>query len=208
MSYRDYFDTDGLRNLVEKFIHDPDKSKYNEQDVKTKYILPLIEILGWDIHSLDQVKEESPAGVGFIDISLRIYSIPRILVEAKKFGKLDGTRQRRGRKISWEEQTLEYAYSLQTDWCLLTNFEELRLYFTPASTPTKAKLKVLKYNDYLTNDGLEIFKNLSFKGVLEGLINRLAKKRERRSIDIEIAADLLTSNLEIFRVLNKKLNWT
>ncbi|MHA1488378.1 MAG: Eco57I restriction-modification methylase domain-containing protein [Promethearchaeota archaeon] len=204
MSYSDYFDTDKLKDLVEKFNQDPDKSKYTEQDVKTKYILPLIEILGWDIHSLDQVKEESPAGVGFVDISLRIYSIPKILVEAKKFGKLDGTRKRRGRKITWEEQTLEYAYSLQTDWCLLTNFEELRLFFTPASTPTKAKIKVLKYDDYLTNDGLEIFKYISFKGVLEGLINRLAKKRERRPIDIEIAADLLTSNLEIFNILNKK----
>ncbi|KKL75493.1 hypothetical protein LCGC14_2054350 [marine sediment metagenome] len=204
MSYSDYFNIDKLKDLVEKFIQDPNKSQYIEQDVKTKYILPLIEILGWDIHSLDQVKEESPAGVGFVDISLRIYSIPKILIEAKKFGKLDGTRQRRGRNITWEEQTLEYAYSLQTDWCILTNFEELRLFFTPASTPTKAKIVVLKYNDYLTNDGLEIFKYISFKGVLEGLINRLAKKRERRPIDIEIAADLLTSNLEIFEVLDKK----
>ncbi len=204
MSYSDYFNTDKLKDLVEKFIQDPKKSQYSEQDVKTKYILPLIEILGWNIHSLDQVKEESPAGPGFVDISLRIYSIPKILVEAKKFGKLDGTRQRRGKKITWEIQTLEYAYSLQTDWCILTNFEELRLFFTPANTPTKAKIVVLKYNDYLTNDGLEILKYLSFKGVLEGLINRLAKKRERRPIDIEIAADLLTSNLEIFEVLDKK----
>lgn len=204
MSYSDYFDTDKLRDLVEKFNQDPNKSQYSEQDVKTKYIHPLIQILGWDINSLDQVKEESPAGPGFVDISLRIYGIPKILIEAKKFGILDGTIQRRGKTITWEEQTLEYAYSLQTDWCLLTNFEELRLFFTPASTPTKAKIKVLKYDNYLTNDGLEIFKYISFKGVLEGIINRLAKKRERRPIDIEIAADLLTSNLEIFEVLNKK----
>ena len=204
MSYSDYFDTDKLKDLVEKFIQDPKKSQYSEQDVKTKYILPLIELLGWDIHSLDQVKEESPAGPGFVDISLRIYSIPKILIEAKKFGTLSGTRLRRGRTITWEEQTIEYAYSLQTDWCLLTNFEELRLFFTPASTPTKAKIKVLKYDNYLTNDGLEIFKYISFKGVLEGIITRLAKKRERRPIDIEIAADLLASNLEIFEVLNKK----
>ena len=204
MSYNDYFDTVGLNDLVEKFKQDRNKSQYTEQDVKTKYILPLIEILGWDIHSLDQVKEETPAGVGFVDISLRIYSIPKILVEAKKFGVLDGTRKRRGRKITFEEQTLEYSYSLQTDWCILTNFEELRLFFTPASTPTKAKIIELKYNDYLTNEGLEILKYISFKGVLEGVINRLAKKRERRPINIEIAADLLVSNLEIFEVLNDK----
>ena len=204
MSYSDYFDTDKLSNLVEKFIQDPKKSQYSEQDVKTKYILPLIEILGWDIHSLDQVKEESPAGPGFVDISLRIYSIPKILLEAKKFGTLNGTRQRRGRNITWEEQTLEYSYSLQTDWCVLTNFEELRLFFTPAGTPTKAKIIELRYDNYLTNDGLEIFKYISFNGVLEGVINRLAKKRERRPIDIEIAADLLSSNLEIFEVLNER----
>jgi len=204
MSYSDYFDTDKLSNLVEKFIQDPKKSQYSEQDVKTKYILPLIEILGWDIHSLDQVKEESPAGPGFVDISLRIYSIPKILLEAKKFGTLNGTRQRRGRNITWEEQTLEYSYSLQTDWCVLTNFEELRLFFTPAGTPTKAKIIELRYDNYLTNDGLKIFKYISFNGVLEGVINRLAKKRERRPIDIEIAADLLSSNLEIFEVLNER----
>lgn len=204
MSYSDYFDTESLKKLVEKFKQDPDKSQYTEQDVKTKYILPLIEILGWDIHSLDQVKEESPAGVGFVDISLRIYSIPKILVEAKKFGTLDGTRQRRGRTITWEEQTLEYSYSLQTDWCILTNFEEFRLFFTPAATPTKAKIITLNFENYLSNTGLEIFKYISFNGVLEGIINRLAKKRERRPIDIEIAADLLISNLEIFKILNKK----
>ncbi|MHA1438982.1 MAG: Eco57I restriction-modification methylase domain-containing protein [Promethearchaeota archaeon] len=204
MSYSDYFNKEKLKDLIEKFINDPNKSQYSEQDVKTKYILPLIEILGWDIHSIDQVKEESPAGPGFVDISLRIYSIPKILIEAKKFGTLNGTRQRRGKTITWEEQTLEYAYSLLTDWCILTNFEELRLFFTPASTPTKAKIKVLKYDNYLTNEGLEIFKYISFKGVLEGLITRLAKKRERRPIDMEIAADLLISNLEIFEILNKK----
>ena len=204
MSYSDYFDSDKLNDLVNKFIQDTNKPQYSEQDVKTNYILPLIEILGWDIHSIDQVKQESPAGVGFVDISLRIYSIPKILIEAKRFGTLDGTRQRRGKTITWEEQTLEYSYSIQTDWCILTNFEELRLFFTPASTPNKAIIKVLKYDNYLTNEGLEIFKYISFNGVLEGLIDRLAKKRDRRPIDIEIAADLLASNLEIFEILNKK----
>lgn len=34
------------------------RSEFNEQDTITKFIMPLLEVLGWDIYDISEVKQE------------------------------------------------------------------------------------------------------------------------------------------------------
>ncbi|MBY9007674.1 MAG: N-6 DNA methylase, partial [Candidatus Lokiarchaeota archaeon] len=206
MSVEEYIDIKKIKDLIKKYrsLSDDQKSEFSERDVCTKFIIPLIDALNWDVSSINEVKEEKSSGSGFVDVSLSIYGKPKILVENKKFGSLDGRTQRKGRNITFEEQVFDYAYHLNADWCVLTNFEELRLIFAKSRTPRDGKIVDLKLKDFFSHDGLRILKYLSKLSVMKGEINSLERKRKRLPINVKFSNDLLTINKNIITDYNKK----
>ncbi|MCP8322912.1 MAG: hypothetical protein L6N96_01875 [Candidatus Methylarchaceae archaeon HK02M2] len=75
------------------------EGEFSEADVGSKFILPLLDILGWDINDIDEVKEQRRTLSGLVDYSLAIHGKPHLVVEIKKFTEdLDGYRDVRGRR--------------------------------------------------------------------------------------------------------------
>ena len=193
MTITDYFDINELSLKIKEYdnLNNTQKNSFSERDVCTKFILQLLKILKWDINNINEVKEEASAGKGFIDISVMIYGITKLIIENKKFGTLDGKTVRRGKTVTFEEQVLDYAWQKKVDWAILTNFEEIRLFFTHVKTPKHGKMISIKYNQLQTKEGIEFLKRISKKGISEGLLNNLALKRERLPIDEEFSKKLL-----------------
>ncbi|PJF27634.1 MAG: hypothetical protein CUN52_14210, partial [Phototrophicales bacterium] len=47
-----------IRDLVDKFRHDPLATTYHEAQIYKDYVLPLFAILGWDVNSREVTIEE------------------------------------------------------------------------------------------------------------------------------------------------------
>ena len=195
MEPQTYFDINEIEKLVEEYecLKDEDKQKYSERDVNTKFIQRLLNILGWDINSIDEVREEASSGKDSIDISLMIFGIPKLIVELRKFGTLDGNTIRRKIKMSYEEQLLDYAWQKKIDWGLLTNFEEFRLFFThvKSNEPKDGLIISLRFDELLTKKGYEFLEIISKKGISDGLLENLQLKETRASIDTDFSKNLL-----------------
>lgn len=169
--------------------------QYNEPNVRMKFIEPLLEALGWEVRKgIDIVEAEQQTLTGPVDFALKVNGRTKIVFEIKKFAEdLDGYRESRGRKESYVEQAIRYAYHKNADWAVLTNFEEFRVYNVRWDVKTVEERLLppfpLKYNEYLENfDKLWL---LSKESVISGRLDEWIKKGLRSPIDREILNDLL-----------------
>lgn len=164
--------------------------QFTEADVGSKFILPLIKALGWDIRNIDEVKEQKTTLSGPADYLLMLKTIPKIVFEIKKFGEdLDGKRVVRGKEESYPFQVTRYAWNLKVDWCVLTNFRELRLYYAHTKKPEDGLVFTLKFNRYL-NSGFDDLCLISKESVVSGKLDTYEKRRSRVDIDKRILEDL------------------
>jgi hypothetical protein len=98
----------------------------NERATGQALVEPLLGILGWNTHDLDEVYPEFyVTDSGRVDYVLKINGMPVIYIEIKKIDEdLNGIR---GGK-TYAEQAMDYAWKKKATWAVLTNFKELRLY--------------------------------------------------------------------------------
>jgi predicted type IV restriction endonuclease len=108
-----------IADLVERYNHavvEGNVSQFSEADVGSKFILPLLEALGWDTKNIDEVKEQKRTLTGPADYSLNVRKAPKVIVEIKKLTEdLDSTRVIRGREESFPYQATRYAWHLKVD---------------------------------------------------------------------------------------------
>ncbi|MFC6723205.1 Eco57I restriction-modification methylase domain-containing protein [Halobium palmae] len=188
-------DVDAIQNLVDSYhAHSPrERKQMKEAGVRQQFINPLLRALGWDT-TTDQVKPEQRTLVGDADYALSLKGREQFFIEAKSFSAdLDGERRKSSDETqSYVEQAIDYAWHQGCDWAVLTNFEELRLYFTHVNKDNleKGRIFTLTVDDYTTKDGLEELSNLSKQGVSDGSLERLERGRERESVTKEILNDL------------------
>jgi len=165
--------------------------QFSEADVGSKFILPLLEALGWDTKNIDEVKEQKRTLTGPADYSLNVRKAPKVIVEIKKLAEdLDSTRVIRGREESFPYQATRYAWHLKVDWCILSNFKEIRLYYAHTVKPEDGLVFKFSYDHYLNASVLEQLWLLSKESVLSGKLDTLEKRRTRSEIDKEILNDL------------------
>jgi hypothetical protein len=139
-----------LSNLYETYKKKYGKEgigKLSEADIKKDFINPLFQALGWVITNSWEYDEETYVrGAGFVDISIWIDDpttpdtrVPKIFVEAKKFGKIESVSERGkqtdlyGKRIvgDWtleERQILNYCAQAKIRWAVLTNYEKFRVF--------------------------------------------------------------------------------
>ncbi len=100
-----------IRKLIEtydKMVIDGKIRQFSEADVGSKFILPFLEALGWDIKNIDEVREQRRTLTGPVDYSINVNKLPKLVVEIKRFDEsLDATRITRGR----EERVFTRGYS-------------------------------------------------------------------------------------------------
>jgi type I restriction-modification system DNA methylase subunit len=194
-------ETSKLMKQYEKVVNEGKEKDYSELDVGSKFILPLFEKLGWDIKNINEVKEQKRTIVGPVDYSLNIDEKPKILVEIKKFENLDGYRTTKGRKQTYPEQAINYAWHVKADWAILSNFKETRLYYSHVREPKEGLIYKLDFSEYIEEfDSLWL---LSKDAVISGILDTFERRRTRENIDIEILKDLyecrilLTNNIHL-----------
>lgn len=179
-----------LQAAYEKVVSKDEESEFSEADVGSKFMLRLIEALGWDINNIDEVKEQKRTTSGPVDYSLNINRRPKLLLELKKFGEsLDGHRTVRGKEETFPEQAVRYAWNLRVDWVILTNYKELRLYYSHVRRPKDGLAFILTYDKYA--EAADRLLVLSKESVVSGGLDTYEKRRERENVDKEILGDLL-----------------
>jgi len=87
-------------------------------------IEPLLEVLGWNIRTPDEVQRQYPIQIGkrteYVDIALKIQNKPVVFIEAKS---VDTSLY-----DHLAEQPINYANTEGVSWCVLANGRELRVY--------------------------------------------------------------------------------
>jgi len=121
-----------VRQLIESYdsiVRMGKKAEYSEADVGSKFILPLLSALGWDVAKIEDVKEQRRTLTGVADYSLfNVGGTAKIFLELKKFEEdLDGSRRVGGKVKSFPQIAIDYAWQSRADWAVLTNFAEIRL---------------------------------------------------------------------------------
>jgi hypothetical protein len=168
----DGIDPEALSSIVERYhdLGETAQRQKNETPVRQQFINPLLRALGWDTES-EEVRPEFRTDVGPADYALILNGRDQFYLEAKKFypdGGLDGYRLEDGERRYYVDQAIDYAYHQRCDWAVLTNFRELRLYWTHIgrdADPSKGLVLQLTVDDFTTDDGLEDLSKLSKRGV-------------------------------------------
>jgi len=196
-------DIEKIEELIDKYanLSKRDRKDKDESKVRQHYINPLLRALGWDTES-DQVIPEQRTVTGDADYALAANGREQYYIETKRFRKgLDGSRRVRGEKQSYVEQAVDYAWHQGCDWAVLTNFKELRLYFTHVSKDNleDGHIFTLTYDEYTDPEGITNLVKLSKEAVINGSLTSLEKRRERESVTTEILNDLSDSRVALTR---------
>jgi predicted type IV restriction endonuclease len=122
-----------LKTLVPKISKDKE-DRINEETTKIGYILPVLQALGWDTSSRDEVEPEFRAkgSRNPVDFALKVMRTPRLFLEAKGLGEDLGNHK-------CVRQVLHYAYDADVEWCVLTDGDEWRFYNSKAPVPVDEK---------------------------------------------------------------------
>lgn len=173
-----------------------------EEDTKRVFVNPLLEILGWDIQDLDEVKnqyrhrsQDNP-----VDYALFMLRTPCLFVEAKPLNASLDDRK-------WTSQTIGYAATAGVEWCVLTNGDEYRLYNAHAPVDADEKLfrKVRlsdETSDAVTAETLDL---LSKSKMEEKRLNVLWKAHfVDRRVKAVLETLIHTQDASLVRLLHKK----
>jgi Eco57I restriction-modification methylase/TaqI-like C-terminal specificity domain/Type I restriction enzyme R protein N terminus (HSDR_N) len=194
---------DAIKALVAKFDQNKDsylRSTYNEAQVRTEFIDPLFEALGWDVanrqgfaEAYKEVIHEDAVKIGSAtkapDYSFRIGGVRKFFVEAKK-PSVDIHDD-----PSPAFQLRRYAWSAKLPLSVLTDFQEFAVYdcrVKPAESdkPSVGRLVYLKYTDYETRwaDVLSVF---SKDGLLRGSFDKFAASNRVKKGTTEVDSAFL-----------------
>ena len=190
----------GLVDRFEQVRRSGKEGTFSEADVSSKFILPLLEILGWNINDINEVKEQRRTLSGPVDYTLALNRKLCLVVELKKFTEdLDGYRTVRRRRETFPEQATRYAWHLKVEWVLLTNFKEVRLYNSYYKNPADGLRLQIRYTHFYSDfDKLWV---LSRQSVESGELDKIERKAERKNIDEAVLEGLL----EIRRLLSRNI---
>ena len=87
---------------------------YGEEATKQSIILPLLNLLGWNVFKNEEVAPEFSIENGRVDYSLRLNNSNEVFIEVKKTSEdLD--------KIQYQEQLLNYSFRHGVELAILTN---------------------------------------------------------------------------------------
>ena len=180
---------------------DPQRIKrYNEENTKKDFILPLFKALGWNVDDSSEVAAEEKVSNKRVDYALKLGGVSRLLVEAKPLG-ADLFNP------DFARQAINYGYNLGVSWAILTNFEEIIVFYALAETKDlgRARYLHLASEDYVTNfDKLWL---LSRESVAQARLDEEAEKtglmpaRRPPSVEKKLYAQLRQWREELFTQL-------
>lgn len=167
-----------------------------EQETCTRFILPMLKALGWDVENTDDVREQRRTARGPSGYELLTGGVLRVVIETKGISNdLDGHDAARGKKTPYPTQAIQYAWNLRVDWVVLTNFEEIRLYHALAKTPEDGLVFAMSVDDIVHR--LDDLSLLAKESVESGRLDALNLRRGRKAVDRQVVDDLNTTRREM-----------
>lgn len=200
----DKVDASAIEDLVDRYqtLSEHERRQKNEAEVRQQFINPLLRALGWDTES-DQVRPEQRTVTGHADYALSLNGREQFFIEAKKFAEdLDGERRVNSTTTqSYVEQAIDYAWHQRCDWAVLTNFEEIRLYWVHVNKDQQEEGLVFRRSadDLATPEGLHDIMQLSKPAVEGGSLRGLERSRERDSITVDVLNTLSEARINLTR---------
>lgn len=175
--------------------------RLTESDTIRVLVLPVLEVLGWDLQDVEEVRSEyrHASADNPVDYALFLHGSPALFVEAKALG------------VSLDDrkpllQTLNYANAAGVDWCVLTNGAEWRIYKVHAPVAAEEKLFLTARLDQGGAD----------TGLISSTLSLLSRDRMRsRAIDelwsewrvdraVERVLDTITEEEAFVRLITKR----
>ncbi len=181
-----------INDLVQKYHSNRNiylKSDYNETQLRTDFLDPLFEMLGWDIKNNqgkptnerevlveEALREDINSNTKKPDYTFRLFSERKFFLEAKKpHVKIESEPEP-------AKQVRRYGFTAKLKISVLSNFEYLIIYDCSQKvgeddTATKARIKLYHYTEY-AEAFEEIQKQLSNEAVYTGDFDEIWKKIE------------------------------
>lgn len=201
-----------IETLVADFERDQNfyKSReFNETELRTRFINPLIAALGWDVYhdqpgraDQHEVKEEDSVEVeGKIknpDYSFRLFDGSLGSMKRKFFMEVKRPSVNIESGAYPAFQLRRYAWSADLPISILTDFEELSVYYCLSrpdreDKPAKSRIMYLRYDQYIER-WPEIAALFSREAVLGGSLDRFARslpqKRGEKRVDAALLDDI------------------
>ena len=187
--------------LVEKYerVKNAGKLKsYTEEETKKDFILPLFEILGWDIYNKNEVSAEESMSSGRVDYGFYLDDRIKFYLEAKKLS-VDLHDE------DFANQTIRYSWNKGATWAVLTDFESI-IVFNAQDIKRSLADKLyfgIPYTEYLSRfDQLWLLSKESFQNdSLDKDAEAHGKKFQKIPVtsllyeDLEKCRDILTEEL-------------
>jgi len=190
-----------INDLIKKYDENKDyyqTSKYNETQLRTDFLDPFFELLGWDIRNTkgkptnerevlleEGLKEDTYSTTKKPDYTFRLFSERKFFLEAKKPSV----------KIESDEksakQVRRYGFTAKLKISVLSNFEYLAIYdcsqkVEATDLANNSRIKLYHYSEY-EEKFEEIKQQLSYEIVYNGVFDEIWKdieaQLERFSVD-------------------------
>ena len=184
----------GIKELVEKYENNRKhylSHSYNESQLRTDFIEPFFELLGWDIKNTsgkmtnerevlveEPLKKNALANTKKPDYTFRLFDTRKFFVEAKKPSVKVHENPESARQIR------TYGFTAKLKISALSNFEYLAIYDCSRQvgvndTASHSRINLYHYTEYI--DKLEeIKKQLGQKSVYGGLFDEIWKDIEEQ----------------------------
>jgi type I restriction-modification system DNA methylase subunit len=186
-----------ISQLIDKYKYETNKAQ-SEADVRANYIDWLFSYLGWDVwgedpeHNTTYHREGYIRGAGYVDVGLEIARQPVLMLEAKRFGTLAPSTERKYDRTPEEKQLFKYARAKKIPYCILTNFECLQVFNADHERLILAFDSPTEYLDRLSE-----LLHLSPERVKAGSLQASERQLELKDIDEEFLASLQGWRLQL-----------
>ncbi len=203
-----------IQKLIDKYevIKKTGKLKtYSEEDTIQGFILPLLEILGWDTKNKEEVSSQDHIkGSGYPDHTLKINGITQFYLESKKFSAdLDNE--------VFSRQVVNYSWNTGVTYAVLTDFESIKIFNAQRIEKVDLMDKLvfeLSYDKYISD--FETLWYLSKEAFRKKALDEYAEKHGKKEKSVRVATVIKKINEDIqdcrewltkeFRNWNDKLN--
>jgi adenine-specific DNA-methyltransferase len=186
-----------IKQLIEKYRYETNKTQ-SEADVRANYIDWLFSHLGWDVwggdpqHATTYHREGYIRGAGYVDVGLEVARQPVLMLEAKRFGVLVSSAERKYDRTPEEKQLFKYARSKKIPYCILTNFERLHVFNADHERLILASDNPAEYLDRLYK-----LQRLSPERVKTGSLQASERHLEIKDVDEAFLASLQSWRLQL-----------
>jgi len=203
-----------VKDLVKKYHSDREtylKPSYNETQLRTDFLDPFFELLGWDITNSkgkptnerevlveEGLKADATANTKKPDYTFRLFSERKFFLEAKKPNvKIEKDNEP-------AKQTRRYGFTAKLKISVLSNFEYLAIYDCSKKVEkddslTKSRINIYHYTEY-ESAFEEIKKQLSHQVVYNGEFDETWKDIEEQ-LKLSSVDSLFLSQINEWRII-------